>query len=215
MRIVAMSDTHGFHDQLEVPAGDVLVHAGDWSRRGTRDESRAFLEWLAGQPHAHKLIVAGNHDIFFEREPAEARAMVPANVTWLHDTGAELDGVRFWGSPWTPEFFEWAFMLPRGEPLRARWELIPAGTDVLITHGPPYGHGDLAVPFGLPGQRAVGCLELTLAVRQVRPRLHVFGHIHEGYGSSRSDEAPTTLFVNAAICTVDYQPTQPPLVLDL
>lgn len=215
MRIVAISDTHGFHDALTLPEGDLLVHAGDWSRRGSEEESRAFLAWLGRQPHRDKVLVAGNHDWFFQREPAAARALIPPGVTWLQDEGATLGGVRLWGSPWTPEFCQWAFMLPRGGALRARWERIPTGTDVLITHGPPYGHGDAARLTERLPPRAVGCLELLLAVRRVRPRLHVFGHIHEGHGTSRSDELQDTVFLNAAVCTVDYEPLNPPLVVDL
>lgn len=214
VKIVAISDTHGFHEELELPPGDVLVHSGDWSRAGSRGEMVEFLAWMAAQPHAHKVLVAGNHDLFLEREPEEARALVPAAITYLHDSGAEVAGLRFWGAPWTPEFFDWAFMLPRGEPLRARWDLIPAGTEVLVTHGPPYGHGDVAAPFPKLPPRAVGCFELLQAVRRVRPRLHLFGHIHEGYGVSRSDELPGTVFANAATCTVDYAPRNPPLVLE-
>lgn len=213
MRIVAISDTHGMHERLVLPPGDVLVHAGDWSESGEREESEAFLSWLGAQPYDHKVIVAGNHDFFFEREPEAARALLPPGVTWLQDGGCQVRGFRFWGASWTPRFFRWAFMLDRGSALRERWDLIPAGIDVLVTHGPPYGHGDQAVPLAFPAQRAVGCLELTLAVRRVRPRLHVFGHIHEGHGLTVSDEIPETRFANAAI---GYsEPRREPLVLDL
>ena len=216
MRIVAISDTHGAHEELELPAGDVLVHAGDFCRWGVDfDEVRAFLAWFAAQPHPHKVLIAGNHDLVVEREPAAFRALVPTGVTYLEDSAAEIGGFHFWGSPWTPEFYDWAYMLPRGEPLRARWDLIPAETDVLITHGPPYGHGDVALPHVREHPSAVGCAELLSAVRRVRPRLHVFGHIHEGHGVSLSDELPETVFANAASSTVDLRGLHPPLVLEV
>jgi len=91
----------------------------------------------------------------------------------------EIEGVRFWGSPWQPWFFDWAFNLERGEEIRAKWELIPDDTEVLITHGPPQGHGDMTSR----GEGA-GCADLLARIRQVKPRYHLFGHIHEGYGTS-------------------------------
>ena len=107
-----------------------------------------------------------------------------------------------------PAFNDWAFNLPRGEPLREKWALIPAGTDVLVTHGPPRGHGD-RVAFG--GEH-VGCEDLLSAVERLAPRLHVFGHIHEGAGVTRN---AATTFVNAASCDLFYEPTQPPILFDL
>lgn len=215
MRIVAISDTHGMHEQLELPDGDLLIHAGDFCGHGTLDEAEAFVAWFAARPHRSKLLVAGNHELWVETDLPAFRAMIPESVTFLHDSGAVLQGLRCWGSAWTPTFYDWAFMLPRGEALRAKWDQIPAGIDVLVTHGPPYGHGDLAPPHFSKHPRAVGCLELLLAVRRVRPRLHVFGHIHAGHGVTQSDEVPGTRFMNAATCTERYEPTNPPLVLDL
>jgi Icc-related predicted phosphoesterase len=206
VRIVCVSDTHGYHDAIGVPDGDVLVHAGDLTKRGTVDEIRAVSIWLAGLPHKHKLVVAGNHDFLFERDPAAARALF-VGVTYLEDEAVELDGVRFYGSPFTPEFFNWAFMLPRGESLRAKWSAIPKGVDVLITHGPPHK----VLDHTLHGDDA-GCEELAKRVAEVKPRLHVFGHIHEGYGTL--DVGPTH-YLNASICTFDYRPKNVPLVFDL
>jgi 3',5'-cyclic AMP phosphodiesterase CpdA len=215
MRLVVISDTHGFHGQLVLPDGDVLVHTGDFCRHGTRDEYVDFLRWFAGQPHPHKLLIAGNHDMAVERDLDEFRAALPAGVTYLHDSGTVVDGVRFWGSPWTPIFYDWSFMLPRGEMLREKWAAIPDDTEVLLTHGPAYGHGDLAPPHLSRHRKVVGCLELLLAIKRVRPRLHLFGHIHGGHGVSLSDEVPFTRFVNAAICTEGYEPTNAPVVVDL
>ncbi|MEZ6185096.1 MAG: metallophosphatase domain-containing protein [Planctomycetota bacterium] len=215
MRVVAISDTHGLHEELELPAGDVLIHAGDYSRQGVLAEFEAFCAWFAAQPFRHRILVAGNHDVILEAQPDLCRARLPAGITYLLDQAVTLDGVRFYGAPWTPEFCRWSFMRDRGAPLREVWDRIPAGVQVLITHGPPYGHGDHVPGFlGRPG-RAVGCLELLQAVRRVEPEWHVFGHIHEGYGITRSDELPRTQFVNAALCGEDYASTRPPLVFDV
>ena len=128
-------------------------------------------------------------------------------ATYLQDSGVELMGLRIWGSPWQPVFFNWAFNLPRGEPLRARWALIPNDTDVLVTHGPPMGHGDMTSE----GTR-VGCEALLDAIQRVCPRLHIFGHIHEDHGVSWEGE---TACINASVCSLRYEPTQPPLGADL
>ena len=176
MRIVAVADTHSYQDALVVPDGDVFVHAGDLLRGGSLDELIRTAEWIRSLPHRHKIVIAGNHDWCFARERAAAVAKLGADVTYLEDSGTTIDGVRFWGSPWQPEFFAWAFNLKRGAPLRAKWALIPAETDVLITHGPPRGFGDRT-----PHDSA-GCDVLLDAVRRVGPALHLFGHIHEDGG---------------------------------
>jgi predicted phosphohydrolase len=178
MRLVLVADTHLFHaDLATLPPGDVLIHAGDLLRGGSLDELRAAVPWLHCQPYRHKIFIAGNHDWCFFRQPEQARAILGESIIYLQDSGVTIDNVRFWGSPWQPEYNDWAFNLPRGEPLAAKWRLIPAGTDVLITHGPPWGIGD---DSGMPERQ--GCEELLATVRQLRPVLHLFGHIHQDGG---------------------------------
>lgn len=206
MRIVCLSDTHNLHDRITVPEGDLLIHAGDATMRGTLEEIVVFDAWLASLPHRHKVVVAGNHDFLFEREPALARQLLRSAV-YLQDSGVELDGLELWGSPWQPWFFDWAFNLRRGAPLREKWDLIPESTDVLITHGPPHGILDR-----VDGGELVGCEELLQAILRCRPRLHVFGHIHEGYGQEKRDGVT---FVNASNCNRAYRPVNPPVVVDL
>jgi Icc-related predicted phosphoesterase len=221
--IVAMADTHMFHGDLgPIPDGDVLVHAGDMGRAGDEEELREVAAWLRALPHREKVIVPGNHDFLFETEPQKARALF-AGMHVLIDEPATIRGLRFWGSPWTPVFHDWAFMLPPGAALAARWALIPDALDVLVTHGPPRGilddangyrpdgqlgglaeqlDGQLDAPLNGPlngqldgelqeggggaGQPYVpvpaGCADLLERVRQVRPRLHLYGHIHYNQG---------------------------------
>lgn len=196
----------------------MLVHAGDLTLRGTEPELAAAVAWLVGLPHPRKVVIAGNHDWLFERQNTQARKMLSA-VTYLQDSGVTIDGLRFWGSPWQPWFMDWAFNLRRGAPLRAKWDLVPEGTDVLVTHGPPQGILDQVAGFvpraisALAGRSEhVGCEELRVAVRRLRPRLHVFGHIHEGYGREEHDG---TTFVNASSCDGAYRPVNAPVVVDL
>lgn len=205
MRIVCVSDTHSRHDHIVVPEGDILVHAGDFSKRGSRAEIDAFDRWLGTLPHPHKVVIAGNHDFGMEQEP-DARNWIQ-NAIYLQDSGVTVGGLHIWGSPWQPRFYDWAFNLDRGRPLREVWSKIPAKLDVLLTHGPPRGILD-QTDRGEP----VGCDDLLDAVLLKRPRLHVFGHIHEAYG--RLERGGTT-FVNACSCNLDYRPIQPPIVVDL
>ena len=205
MRIVCISDTHGHHDGIDLPDGDLLLHAGDLTTHGALEEIEAFDRWLATLPHRHKVVIAGNHDFAFEQEPREAQARI-AHATYLQDEAVTIEGIRIWGSPWQPWFYDWAFNLERGAEIRAKWDLVPDGTDLLVTHGPPFGHGDAT----LRGEAVAGA-DLLDAVRRVGPRLHVFGHIHEGYGVTREGG---TLCVNASTCDVRYRPVQAPVVLD-
>ena len=202
MRIVAVADTHLFHDELVVPDGDVFVHAGDMCRGGSLEELRQSALWMRGLPHRTKIVIAGNHDFAFVEHEAEARALV-ADFVYLQDSGATIEGVSFWGSPWQPAYNDWAFNLPRGVALAERWALVPDGTDVLITHGPPMGIGDRGP---VPGR--LGCEDLLARVRVVRPKAHFFGHIHQDGGVWREGE---TLFVNATTWECERQPT----VIDL
>lgn len=205
-RLVLLSDTHGHHKDIEVPDGDILVHAGDFCTSGKEWQVQAFARWLAKQPHEHKVVIAGNHDRCLELDPPLG-ARIFECATYLLDQAATVCGLRFYGSPWQPEFLSWAFNLPRGEPLREVWSKIPGGIDVLVTHGPPFGVLDRTYD-GL----YVGCEELRTAIDRVKPRLHVFGHIHEGAGTHAEGG---TLFVNASNCTVRYDPTNPPIVVDV
>lgn len=208
MRIVATSDCHGRFREAEVPAGDVLVLAGDLLRHpGVEQEDLDDLdEWLASLEHRHKVLIAGNHDWIFEKD----KTARPKNAVYLEDSGTTIEGVKFWGSPWQPEFFNWAFNLPRkGPELAAAWDKIPSGTEVLVTHGPPWGILDR--PHGI-AKKHVGCELLLERVKQLRPKVHIFGHIHGDYGKHFEDG---TWFLNASLCDESYDATQPPLVIDL
>lgn len=176
MRLVCVADTHTFTDDLRVPDGDVFIHAGDMARGGDLEELAQVAAWIASLPHRHKIIVAGNHDCAFEDDPTAARALF-SQFHYLEDSELTLDGVRFYGSPWQPAFNDWAFNLPRGAALADKWRLIPRGVDVLITHGPPEGFGDRS---GM--EERAGCADLLARVREVTPRLHLFGHIHQDGG---------------------------------
>lgn len=208
LKIVAMSDTHGMHRQVKVPEGDVLIHAGDLTGHGQTYQYIDFFEWMSSQPHKYKILVAGNHDWAFHDEKFCKYSLIEQyDIIYLQDEWLEIDGIKFHGSPWQPEFCNWAFNLPRGERLAEKWAMIPEDTDVLITHGPPCGCCDLTA-----GMLRVGCVDLYNRIREVEPRYHICGHIHEGYG--RTDSGPTSI-INASVCTAKYEPTNEPVVFEV
>ncbi len=214
MRIVCLSDTHNCTDEIAVPDGDVLIHSGDATITGTVDEIRLFNRWFANLPHRHKIFVAGNHDWLFEKDNAAARRLLDPSIMYLQDSPVEIDGLKIYGSPWQPRFFDWAFNLMRGPELAEKWAMIPEDIDVLITHGPPHGVLDLVPRKGW--DENAGCEELRKRVEQIAAvgqfKLHVFGHIHCGYG--RHEEFAVK-FVNASTCDEQYKPTQAPIVVDI
>lgn len=206
MKLVLISDTHGKQKQIEVPQGDILIHAGDFSMRGFPKEVEAFMQWFSAQPHPNKILIAGNHDFMAEKDPIGFKNLVPENVTYLNDSGCEIEGIKIWGSPIQPWFHDWAFNRLRGDQIQKHWDLIPIDTDILITHGPPFGSLDSL----LDGNR-VGCENLAEKVEEIAPKLHVFGHIHESYGMKWSGK---TTFVNASMLNFSYQAVNPPIELE-
>lgn len=197
MRITTISDTHGFHEKLILPKGDILIHAGDVCNRGTEEEAVQFIDWFEKQPYSYKIFIAGNHDFFFENFPQqEIQKVLPKNMYYLHDSGIEIEGISFWGSPITPEFHNWAFNRKRGVEIKKYWDLIPQNTNILITHGPPYSILDQTF-----NGMYVGCEELLKTLEFVQPNYHIFGHIHEGFGYVKLNE---TMFYNASSLDFNY-----------
>jgi len=208
MRIIAISDTHGLHDQLTLPPGDVLVHAGDISMKGTEQEVISFVTWFGQQDFKHKIFIAGNHDFYFEKMPEDAiKKIIPPGIIYLNDTGIEINGTRFWGSPITPWFFNWAFNRHRGEAIKKHWDMAPVDTDILITHGPVYKIVDKTTS----GHYA-GCEDLLQKVKAIKPKVHICGHIHEAYGSIEKDG---TFFINASLLDEKYRWRNEPVIVDI
>ena len=226
---VCISDTHNQHEGLSLPQGDVLLHAGDMTLHGSLREAEAFAAWWHARPHAQKVVVAGNHDFCFDADMAAEHAAAAALLHrpeagshYLLDSGVRTHrgGFAVWGAPWQPKFWG-SFNLPvLGAAAAAKWALIPGGTDVVVTHGPAAGFLDFVPRVG----RHVGCPLLAQELLgRVRPAAHVCGHIHEGYGvawghtgwDEAAQRASSTAFVNAASCTLRYEPDNAPLVFTL
>lgn len=215
-RLVLFSDTHEMHEQIEIPDGDILIFAGDMTFTGKLSKIFDFGVWLRKQMHKHKLIISGNHDWAFERAKKQAIANLIGDgldlgLHYLENDAIELEGLKFYGSPITPVFNDWAFNVPRGKEIKKYWDKIPEGTDVLITHGPPSYILDQA-STSLNTEHC-GCEELRMRVKEIKPKVHVFGHIHGGYG--RMAPSDGTNFYNASIVNEAYKVVNQPWVVDL
>jgi Icc-related predicted phosphoesterase len=207
MRFVAISDTHGKH-QFDLPPGDVILHAGDVSSRGLKAEVEGFLDWFSSLDFAYKIFIAGNHDFFFENaSQSEIQALIPDNLIYLNDSGVEIDGIKIWGSPIQPWFYDWAFNRQRGPAIQKHWDLIPEDSDIVITHGPVFGIHDRTASGQL-----VGCEDLLPVIQRIAPKVHLCGHIHEAYGTKQVGE---TLYINASILDLRYTIAHDPVVFDV
>ncbi len=194
------------HSRLAWPEGDILVHAGDFTMLGKPDKIAEFGNWLRDSVFNAAIIVAGNHDILFQKEPQKARKLLLKHdkIHYLEDGGCTIDGISFYGSPWQPEFSHgWAFTLATEEELSNKWRRVPSNVQILVTHGPPAGILD----FTVDGRHAGSTSLLTEIIQRVKPRLHLFGHIHEGYGICDNKQ---TKFLSASICNANYEPIHRP-----
>jgi len=216
-----------------MPEGDVLVHTGDFCGHGALKEVERFTKWLAKQDYKRKIIVAGNHEVcmspehehskwgmdYVPRFPMEAIKLIEnAGGIYLQDssTVVEMGGesVKFYGAPWQPiirgVMREWGFNTRTRAQAQEKWDLIESDTDVLLTHGPPLDILDYADHPHNKG--SLGCPDLLEAVKRIKPKVHVFGHIHGSHGQVNIED---TCFINAAICTEQYKPLNRPIVFDI
>jgi Icc-related predicted phosphoesterase len=204
MRVVVISDTHNFTN-ISLPEGDLLIHCGDALGWGEEEELEAFNTWLGKLKFKKIIYVAGNHDGIFELDKWLAKSIL-TNAHYLEDELVEYNGFKIYGTPWTSPFGNWWFALTQQRQELA-FDLIPEGLDVLISHGPPLGVLDEAIKGKFLGSRA-----LLNAVLEKKPRYHLFGHIHESYGSAKNEH---TQFYNCAILNELYRPLNSPVVFDL
>ena len=197
MKLLIVSDTHGMHWLLpKLPEADIFIHCGDFANSGRyAEEYIDFNEWLdkVPVPKPHRLLCAGNHDVKLDAYHAESSLKTAAhgrglltNGVYLQDQSITLLGKKFYFSPWTPSFCGWGFNADRGDQIRPFWEQIPDDTEILITHGPPYGILDKSVRESderYPMFPHLGCEELAKRIKDLKYlRLHAFGHIHGGMG---------------------------------
>jgi Icc-related predicted phosphoesterase len=212
LKIVIISDTHNKHNEIEseeLPAADVIIHCGDFTSMGYGYEITDFMKWYSNlNQYDYKLIIAGNHDLMFENASVLAKAHIPENVIYLEDSGVEILGVNFYGTPVQKEFMNWAFNRPE-EKLKEHWMAIPDNTDVLITHSPPYRVRD----FGFYSKDDIGSPSLyDEVVNRIKPKIHAFGHAHTNHGIT---EINRIKFINASNLNDKYEYRYKPIVIEL
>jgi hypothetical protein len=243
MRITHISDTHNKHKQLDgkLPGGQLLIHSGDISSLGRKQEIESFIKWFDKQDYMHKVFIAGNHDMTFDREIllrdklahfegrtdydtecaegkpnwlVEMLNNLPDNVYYLENSSIKLEGINIWGSPYSPSFgYGWGFNKDRGHDIAQCWNEIPMDTDIVITHSPIYGYNDRA----LNTNQNVGCADLYHRLHEVKPHLHFAGHIHEGHGWGTipyKDEWGDIYTFNGSSCNLRYEAINPPITFD-
>ncbi len=178
MKIALFSDTHALHGQIKIPDADILIFAGDMTHCRTARDVSDFNSFLGSLPHKYKIVVGGNHDYRLARDPEKAKILL-SEAVYLLDERVVISGIIIYGAPWQPLFNDHAcdaFALPRGKALKEKWDMIPPGIDILVTHTPPAGILDRDGPV------SHGCSDLAAAVAELKPRYHVFGHIHSHHG---------------------------------
>lgn len=206
-KLVILSDTHNQLNKVQVPDGDILIHCGDATMMGTLQEFSKFNYHLGQLPHKVKIFVNGNHDWLAQHNLSLARATL-TNAQILMDEAVVIDDLKIYGSSWQPEFGHWAFGLKRGKALADKWALIPDDTQILITHGPPYGILDQT-----PREEFVGCMDLLERIGKLKAlKIWCGGHIHNSRGIEQRNNIT---FINASVCDESYRPLNLPFVIDL
>lgn len=208
MKICCVSDTHRSHWDLKIPKCDIFIHSGDNDITDI-DSLNDFNNWLGEiEVKYTKIIIAGNHDFFYERIKKDWCKQLLTNTIYLENEYTEVAGLKFWGSPYTPKFYNWAFMQKRqGEELKNNWSQIPENLDFLITHGPAYGLLDQNQHL-----EHCGCELLQKEIVKKKPKYHIFGHIHEGYGKFKTKD---TTFINCSVLNEHYELTNKPIIIEV
>jgi Icc-related predicted phosphoesterase len=215
MRLVIISDTHGSLIN-DLPDGDVLIHCGDFSSFGKLDETKKFFSWFSKQQHRHKIAIPGNHEVGIcpVRNPKGREDIMQLiksyeNVNFLVDKELVIDGVKFYGTPWCGGdpyiMYRWGFYICSNEQRKYMFNKIPSDTDVLISHSPPHGILDFY-------RGHLGCKQLLDKVMEVKPKVHLFGHIHGGNGHV---EYNGINFFNCSNLTESYKLDYPVRIIEL
>ena len=206
-----MSDTHSkiSSSNFKLPNADILIHAGDFTMHGSLKEIDEFNKFISSFNNIKcKIVIAGNHELDLYNKNRDLALSLLKDCIYLEDDSVKVLGLNIYGSPYQPYHCGNAFQLERGEDLLKKWNKIPSDTDILITHGPPLGYGDIYQNF-----RHAGCVDLLNTIRnRVKPKYHIFGHIHQDYGVWQDGY---TTFVNASICDRRYKPLRKPILFDV
>lgn len=212
MKIVIISDTHSKHRSLTIPEADVIICCGDITYRGELNIIEDFANWMKELPVKHRVVIFGNHETGMSngyKRKIALDMLAKNNITYLEDSEVIIDGIKFYGSPVTPRFFDWEWNKNRGPEINQYWDLIPDNTNVLITHGPPKNILDEIL-----NKDRVGCEDLAKKILELKKlKLHCFGHLH--LNGNTTVDVDGVKFVNAAICDDSYMPNRPPVIVEI
>ena len=198
MKVVCTGDTHGLHENLNIPDGDLFIHVGDISDSGRLEDYLSFNRMLSTLSHKNKIILSGNHDLLFELK-TNSLTDVLSNGIYLKHGLIEIDSLKIWGSSWQPELFG------------RSWLEIPDHIDVLITHIPPFGVLD-----NIHGGKNLGSKSLLKIIHTLNPKFVVFGHVHESYGiEKRTYNGQETCFINCSAVVGFQKKLNPPIVFNI
>lgn len=203
IKICVFSDSHGTHRRLKIPKCDILIFGGD-AGITSYEKLEDFDSWIGDQPATNKIVVAGNHDRYLEEIGRDDCKLFFTNAIYLENSSVQIEGIKFWGSPYSVMFNNWSFMA-NSDYLKHIWEYIPKDTDIVITHGPAFGILDVV------GWKNQGCPELRKVIDEIKPRIHITGHIHECQGMFKRE---FTEHINATIMDEAYQFTHDPIIFD-
>ncbi|MDZ7634879.1 MAG: metallophosphatase domain-containing protein [Bacteroidales bacterium] len=209
MIIVALSDTHGNHHAVDVPPGDIIIHCGDITRKSNPSEVADFIRWFAGLDFQYKILVAGNHDRFIRKKKPEFLELTGShNITYLENTSIRINGYSIFGSPFSLNYGGiGAFTYFDTLGAERIWNLIPENINILVTHAPPRGFRD----FSKTENYNAGCQVLREKVLSIKPRYHIFGHIHESYGTETHGNS---VFINASLSNGSGEIVNKPVVFE-
>ncbi len=212
MKIISLSDTHEFQKDLHVPDGDILIHCGDFSLAASIDGLIDFNNWLGTLPHAYKVVIAGNHDRY--RNTLLRKTIT--NAIYLENESVEIEGLKIWGSPYTPSFSGMrrglSFYRTPGKQMGKIWKRIPQDVDILVTHGPPVGILDRVMRGNDIGNHAGDGMLAANLCRLNNCLIHMFGHIHEGYGILNIEGGRT--YINCSVVNEDYNMINQPIIIE-
>lgn len=210
MKIVAISDSHSKHREVEIPECDMLIHAGDFTyfSKGRENEIMDFLSWFNSQPAKYKIFIAGNHEILWESKESYFKNKIPEGIYYLNDSMIEIEGIKIWGSPITPKLDDLAYNRDRGKAIKKHWDLIPDDIDILVTHGPAFGIIDNTI------NGSCGCEELLKKIEKHPPSIHIFGHTHSQGKTIRSINNKEVRFYNSALVNGKYKIKRKPHVFE-
>jgi Icc-related predicted phosphoesterase len=209
MRIACLSDTHELHRSISnFPAADIFLFAGDFTNLGEMDKVLDFNEWLGELPYQIKIVICGNHELNFDNMDKKDIKNILTNAIYLDQEMVEINGIKIWGEPRQPEFYNWAFNIPRKE-MKDCWKLVPHDVDILLTHGPPLNFGDRNYC-----DENVGCYYMNQMIKNNKIPIVICGHIHEARGFYTMNQYTSVLNVSAVKEDMSETHTNPIVVFE-